>query len=62
VTATDYAARWTALRTELAERRKYADQHANDLSDEGKDAERAFGRVAELDDLMRYMDREDGKS
>lgn len=36
---------WTGLRDEIRHLRTACYDHACDLSDEGKDAERAFGRV-----------------
>src|SRR5260370_28425175 len=43
------------LRDEIQHLRTAAYDLATDLSDEGKDAERAFGRVDAYDDVLRRM-------
>ena len=50
--------RWDNLRDEIQRLRTAADDHAADLMDEGKDAERAYGRVEAYDrilDLMNHL-------
>jgi hypothetical protein len=53
----------TGLRAEIRRLRTSADDHANDLADEGKDAERAFGRVEAYDAVLKLMAHleEDGR-
>jgi hypothetical protein len=47
---------WAALRREIQGLRAVHYDNANDLSDEGKDAERAFGRVDAYDHVLARMD------
>ena len=47
--------RWTDLREEIQHLRTAAYEVATDLSDEGKDAERAFGRVEAFDQVLALM-------
>lgn len=47
---------WAALRADIkCDRDTYYEQ-ATDLADEGKDAERQFGRVDALDAVLGWMD------
>jgi len=46
---------WAALRLEIQGLRAIHYDNANDLTDEGKDAERAFGRVDAYDHVLHRM-------
>lgn len=48
---------WTDLRDEIQDLRTAAYDVATALSDEGKDAERVFGRVDGYNDVLLRMDR-----
>jgi hypothetical protein len=56
--------RWAALRAEIVQERAAQDQIAADQAELGHDrsSERAYGRVEALDQMMAWMDREDGTS
>jgi hypothetical protein len=45
------------LREEVQRLRAAADDHAADLMDEGKDAERAYGRVEAYDQILSRLSR-----
>jgi hypothetical protein len=47
----------TGLREEVQRLRTAADDHAADLMDEGKDAERAYGRVEAYDQILARLSR-----
>lgn len=51
------AAALAALRSEIEQERAACYDNAVDLSDEGKDDQRAFGRVEALDVVLATMDR-----
>ena len=55
---------WAALRAEIAQERAAQDEIAADQAELGHDwsSERAYGRVEALDQMMAWMDREDGTS
>jgi hypothetical protein len=54
--------RWAALRAEIVQERAAQDQIAADQAECGHDwsSERAYGRVEALDQMMAWMDREEG--
>jgi hypothetical protein len=54
--------RWAALRGEIAQERTAQDRIAADQAECGHDwsSERAYGRVEALDQMMAWMDREEG--
>ena len=56
-TAAPDSDQWAAFCRELRSLRAIHYDRANDLVGEGKDAERAFGRVDQLDDVLRYIEQ-----
>jgi len=58
------AGRWAALREHIRTERAAQDEIAADQAELGHDwsSERAYGRVEALDQMMAWMDREDGTS